>query len=239
MEARSHPVVAALDGHDVREDILVRRPSRRWPAITLFMFIACVVAAIGEMAWWDNYLSTEEQSVLGCWVSIDTSSYTFPNGTSSLTCNRELKFLPGHEVRLRVWVQGDPKRVEMVPFLGGRGYLYPQVAKSSDSLSAMPHPAVLPDSVLSASIAPVNASGQWAVKNGRIEIEWNVGNSLFQTIHKKYDEIVHNTGTLSISKNANGVVTQNQDDKLTINWTSNSTRLGGYVSPPQVWSRQQ
>jgi len=196
------------------------------------------MAAIGGMAWWDDRLAPEEQSLLGRWVAIDTLSSSTSTGTSSLTCYRELSLLPGHEVQLRIWAQGDPERVEMVPFLGGRGYLHPQEATASASLSAIPHPAALPDSIVSTAAAPVNAAGRWTIKDGRIEIEWNLDNSPLQRIRKKYNEIVHRTQVIYTSRKAGGLVTRDRDDQMAINWFSSPSRVTRYTPPPQVWSRQ-
>ena len=238
MAAHSFPAIAISDEHAAREASPVRQQSQCWPVISLFTFLACIMAAIGGMAWWDGGLSPEEQSLLGRWVAIDTLSSSTSKGTSSLTCHRELSLLPGHEVQLRIWAQGDPERVEMVPFLGGRGYLHPQEATASASLPAIPHPAALPDSIVSTAAAPVNAAGRWTIKDGRIEIEWNLDNSLVQRIRKKYDEIVLRTQVIYTSRKAGGLVTRDRDDQMTINWFSSPSRATRYTHPPQVWSRQ-
>lgn len=239
MATHCFPAIAIPDEQHVRGTSPIRRQSRRWSIIAFTTFIACIAAAIGGMAWWDEHLSKEEQSILGRWGSIDTMSHTSPQGTSSLTCYRELKFLPGHEVQLRVWTQGDPKRVEMVPFLGGRGYLYPQEAGSKDSRTTPQLPAVLSESLDLSSVAQVNATGQWSIKNGQIEIEWNLDNTLFKKISAKYNEIIHRTQIIYTSKKARGSVTQDRDDQLTINWLTSPSRATHYTHPSQVWTRQR
>ncbi len=238
MAVQSFPSETTPDDNSLHEAGLARKRSHRWAVISFFIFLACIVAAIGGMAWWVDGLSLEEQSLLGRWVAIDTLSSTTSKGTSSLTCYRELSLLPGHDVKLRIWAQGDPERVEMVPFLGGRGYLHPQEATASASLSAIPLPMALPDSIVSTSAAPVNASGRWTIKDGRIEIEWDLDNSLLQRIRKKYDEIVHRTQVLYTSKKAGGLVTRDRDDQMAINWFSSPSRATRNTPPPQVWSRQ-
>lgn len=147
--------------------------------------------------------------------------------------------MAGHEVQMRVWAQGDPKQVEMIPLFGGRGCLLPLEAVRTDTLTMVPYPAVLPSSIDLNSAAPVNATGRWTIKDGRIEIEWDLDNSPLERIRKKYREVVRGVQTIYISKKASGDVIQGQNGQLTINWASNPNRSTVYTHPSQVWTRQK
>lgn len=239
MVTQSHPAVAALDEQAALIAIRVQRQAVRRSMIALLCMITGAIVAVWASSWWSQRLSPEEQSALGRWVAIDTLSRTSPKGTSSLTCYRELKLLAGHEVQMRVWAQGDPKQVEMIPLFGGRGYLLPLEAVRTDTLTMVPYPAVLPSSIDSTSAAPVNATGRWTIKDGRIEIEWNLDNSPLERIRKKYSEVVRGVQTIYISKKASGDLTQDQDGRLTIHWDTKPSRASRYIHPPQAWTRQK
>ena len=133
---------------------------QRWRTKTFLIVFAAIVTAIWGSVWWSNLLSSEERACLGRWVAIDTATDKLPNGSSSLTFYRELHFLSGHEVHLRVWAEGDPERVKMVPAFGGRACVYPLMGDSSRIITTTPHPAVSPDSVVNVLPPAVNVKGQ-------------------------------------------------------------------------------
>jgi len=216
-------------------------PSRRlfwskWVKRALVSLAVCSTVFYGIMTW-SARLTPEEQMYAGRWVSIDSSSVTYPNGTTISTLLRELELMPGHEVRINIWLLGTETDVRRIFMFSARGALFPQGIRGPNSVIVTPHPAILPDSVVKSSPS-TEATGRWRIENGRVEIKWDLNISPIEQIHETYSRYTRTGMTIRTNTEANGTVTCNRDNQLTIQWIWKSSAINGYTPPPQVWSRQ-
>ena len=211
---------------------------QRWRTKTFLIVFAAIVAAIWGSVWWFSLLSSEEELYLGRWVAIESEKRNVPKEETLSTLIRELEFKPDHEVRLRLWTKDNIRLAFPKGALFPIRITGPAIDSGELSVVTAPHPATLPEALVS---VPPGAEiiGRWSITYGQIDIVWDSNESITEFIRRKAHPITGGLLIIPSSRKAKGLLTRNWDDKITIQWVKESSKITGYVPPPQVWSRQQ
>ncbi len=217
--------------------IAVRRFTfRKWVLRAGFSGIAMSVCFYGLM-WWTTHLSPEEQTYLGCWVSADSFVVSSPNVSVSGTCLREMEFMQGQAIRLKYWQHGTAYKGTGNALMSASSSLYPLRIRSVIPVAMTPlSPTQL--SVIHSSPPTGQINGRWKITEGKLQIEWDSSTSQWSRIRQLMADKLFRIQTISLSsQEAQGTLSRNSQDQMTLLWIGKSSAVTGGISPPQVWWR--